>query len=236
MLKKILVASFLLVASMGSQATIIEYADYKRDTSGTCAVTETDCKYNIVTGGGLEWLKWDVTKGLSINQALGAYAGWTLASNAQMAELFKMFQFGKTNWFDDEVSWQGNSVAWNEAEYYAHQHFMNLFGYTFVNESNPYSKYDPRQIVSAFFGADADKDGRFNEAYISDDYIFDRVKFSAHAQISNDLYGRTYRRDTSGVALVRKVSVVPPTQVTLPGSLSLLALGLVALGFRRRKA
>ena len=63
MLKKILVASCLLVTSMASQATIISHFGYERDSAS-----------NIVRGGGLEWLMWDVTKGMSINEALAAYS------------------------------------------------------------------------------------------------------------------------------------------------------------------
>ena len=76
MLMKTFIASCLLVTSMASQAAIISHYGYERDSAS-----------NIVTGGGLEWLKWDVTKGLSINAALAAYSadGWMLASNSQMA-------------------------------------------------------------------------------------------------------------------------------------------------------
>jgi len=235
MLKKILVASFLLVASMGSQATIIEYASYKRDMSGTCAATETDCKYNIVTGGGLEWLKWDVTKGQSINQALVANAGWKLATNVQMASLFNSFQFGKTDWSADESRLQLHATPWSVGEDSTHNIFMQLFGHTLKLGSGGYSATDPHQITAALFGNDTNGNNLYNYASVHDDFQgAPWGAVGALAFLTEDKYDAT--AFNFGVALVREVRVVPPTQVSLPGSLSLLALGFVALGFRRRKA
>lgn len=93
MLKKTLVASCLLVASMSSQATIISYDGYQRENGGECTDAEKVCKYNIVTDGKLEWLMWDVTKGMSIDSSLDFYKPglWRLASNSEMEGLFSVF-------------------------------------------------------------------------------------------------------------------------------------------------
>lgn len=216
MLKKVLVASCLLVASMASQATMISHFGYDRDSAS-----------NIVKGGGKEWLKWDVTKGLSIDQALAAYGaeGWTLASNRQMASLFNVFQFGKTDWSDVEDVFQitlfgGKDDGTDDSVYLA---FVDLFGATVS-----WDYY--RRATYALFGSDSDDDELFQESYINIDY--DRII----AGISDDKLSRDWAWEAVGVALVRPQASVEPSPVSLPGSLSLLTLGLVGLGFRRRQA
>lgn len=61
-----------------------------------------DTSTNIVVGAGYEWLRWDVSAGMSIEE-LNTYAssGWELASNQQIADLFNDFQFGY--WFDATI-------------------------------------------------------------------------------------------------------------------------------------
>lgn len=231
MLKKILVASCLLVSSMASQATIISHFGYERDSAS-----------NIVTGGGLEWLMWDVTKGMSINGALAAYSDgdWTLATNSNMASLFNAFQFGKTNWSNVETSDQESYVPWSEDENSSHNMFMALFGFTFLDSTSFFAPTDYYVGTRAFYGVDDNNDGYYNNAVVIDDYTIvqggAKVDHQAIMYRDSEFYNKNTGYTDSGVALVRVANVVPPTQVSLPGSLSLLALGLVALGYRRRQA
>ncbi|EOX3463595.1 PEP-CTERM sorting domain-containing protein [Vibrio cholerae] len=229
MLKKILLASCLLVVSIASNATVISYNGYTR-TAGS----------NIVTGGGLEWLKWDITKGLSINDALSVYGkdGWKLASNAQMAAMFNVFQFGHDGWVDDTSSLQYVSMPWNRSEDSAHNAFLQLFGYTELKGSNfGYSATDSLVRSLAFFGSDING-GYFSYAMVQDDVstgrgqpVMDHVAWLSSAYHSIDR-----GRNDVGVGLVRVVKNSKPTPVPLPGSLSLLALGIVGLGLRHRQA
>lgn len=241
MLKKILVASCLIVTSMASQATIISHYGYERDSAS-----------NIVTGGGLEWLMWDVTKDQSINEALSTYAsdGWSLATNANMAELFNAFQFGKTDWNDEENMWQLSEGIWDPEEMSSHKDFVSLFGPTYngyplcdtVNMDDVFycdNAEDVELFTSAYYGSDSNQSGFYNQALIWDDYSGIRgmnpFEWGSYAALSDDWISMSEGFGNQGVALVRSVAV-EPKPVSLPGSLSLLALGLVALGFRRRQA
>lgn len=71
-----------------SYASLITYESYSRDSNDI-----------VVTGGGLEWLMWNQTYGLSASEAVTRYesSGWSIATNAQMANLFNSFRFGETD-------------------------------------------------------------------------------------------------------------------------------------------
>lgn len=231
MIKKIMLASCLLVASMASQAALISYNGYERDTTK-----------NYVTGGGLEWLMWDVTNGMSINSALSLYSsqGWRLASNDQIAALFNKFEFGKNDWDNRETSEQTSIVAWNAAEWAgAHYHFINLFGATHSSSCTDrycYAGSDPWITSLAFYGSDADMDSKIQRAQVLDDATF-FGRFSAsyenHVAVLTADVSTGAGATNHGVALVRATST-PPSVVPTPGSIGLLALGLVALSVRRR--
>lgn len=238
MLKKLVLMSGLLLTSLSAQATLISHFGYERDSAS-----------NIVTGGGLEWLKWDVTKGMSINSALASYAsqGWRLASNDEMAFLFNQFKFGKSDWHANESVTQSIQLPWNSGDALSsHAMFTNLFGVTRTFSCSLdgrttlcWSDSDPQLYSLALFGADSNRNGMYNMALVQDDAHRVgsdprvRLTFDNHeASLSSDLWSP----DTSayrGVALVRNY-VPDNVAVPTPGSIGLLALGLVALGYRRR--
>lgn len=238
MLKKVVLTVFLLVTSMTSQAALISYNGYERDSAS-----------NIVTGGGLEWLKWDLTTGMSIDAALSIYAadGWTLATNDNMAALFNSFQFGKVDWNSNESIYQGLSIPWDLTEQSNHLNFVHLFGDTWQASAtcdeiitvNCYLAEDDLKFTRAFFGADLNNNGRFNFARVNDDYSligFDGLlsRRSHLAELSADFSFSFDSSSNTGVALVRNAPN-SPISVPLPSSFILLAFGLVALGYRRRK-
>lgn len=92
MIKKVLMTSCLLIMSMASHAGLISHYGYERESGS-----------NIVVGGGLEWLMWGVTAGMSASSALTIHAGWRLATSAEMVSLFNTFQFGKDDWVTQSV-------------------------------------------------------------------------------------------------------------------------------------
>jgi len=252
MLKKLFVAASLLVVSLSSQAGIVEFNGHSRDTSGSCDVsTGLDCQYNIVTGAGLEWLKWDVTKGMSIVSALDVYAqkGWALATSNQMAGLFNTFMFGKSDWSGSSTTVQQQWLPWNQTEDSVHNIFFALFGITdnspsIVCTAAPSvcsdwnTTYDPKHLARAYYGPHSPASGLYSLATISDDVTIKdpnstlSSQWDHVAELYNDILSNSSSNPYYGVALVRSV---PSQSVSLSGTFGLFALGLTALALRRRK-
>lgn len=220
MVKKFFIGAILILTSSLTQASLIEYNGYSRDSSS-----------NIVTGGGLEWLMWDVTMGMSINSALAAYSvdGWALASNIQMADLFNVFQFGKTDWLADEGLQQSAGQPYGSIT--NHDGFITLFGHTYLSQceltqsSGCYSRDNPYIISRAIYGSDANGDSLFNLARVSSDALILENNFQSFgASLSRDLVSNTEVSSFTGIALVRKSATVPA-----PNTFGILVLGIAAL-------
>jgi hypothetical protein len=237
MIKKLLTLLFLF-SGFQANASII-FNGYTHDTS-------TD----IVTGGGLDWLQWDYTIGQSVDTALAGAAtsayggGWALASNEQMAGLFNSFGFGafvaheSTNFsFSDAVNVSEDVVTDNELA------FVSMFGDTYA--ANNFSLCylgECFQETYALYGSDVDGDFNFKLARVFDDY---RTRDTAspstgQASLDGDNYnGIEFTSHRAGVALVRLTSVpepsVPEPSVPEPSIIALFGLGLVGIGFARRK-
>ncbi len=236
MYKMFFVALSLLVTSMSSQATLISHNGYQRDSAS-----------NIVKGGGLEWLKWDLTKGSSINSAIAKYSkdGWVLASNVQMAALLNAFQFGKSDWTSQENIYQSVAGKWDASESTVYNNFVELFGFTTFNTCaqgevlSCHAAEDPRKNAYAIFGSDANKDGMVNIAMVVDDAtlygMFGNSYLEPSVMITADIAPYFYSSSNHGVALVRtpQPSVSP---VNTSATLSLFVFGLIGLGCWRRKA
>lgn len=238
MLKKVLLASCLLVTAMTSQAALISYNGYQRDSTS-----------NIVRADGLEWLKWDQTKGMSVNQALEKYAeqGWMLADFNQANTLFNAFKFGKTDW-----NYTGknidNQMVWDQSEVSAHNDFIKLFGFTMsydtCNEQTIgmcFLENDPWLGTAAFFTGVNSSPRSVSVMQITDDatvrntqLTFSTLNANAMIRQGDSMQSKTRGFRDNGVALVR-VAAQPAAPVSAPVSLSLLALGLIALGLRRQK-
>ena len=240
MLKKISLALCLLIIPMTSQATLISHFGYERDSSS-----------NIVTGDGLEWLMWDVTKGMSINQALASFEddGWTLATNDNMATLFNTFQFGKSDWSYGVLHHdEGIFTRWSPDDG-AHTYFLELFGITSQSSCmgpggfRCYLPGESHRLASALYGtsyegrvgyqiASVTHQGRYRD---NDGPI--QYGDSAAALHFKECCSVNFYADHTGVALVR-VNDTIANPVPSPASIGLFTLGLFALTFRliqRRK-
>jgi hypothetical protein len=219
----VMIASAGLAVSGLANAVPITHYGYTLNQS-TNIVTHTD---------GTEWLKWDQTLDKSIDSALSIYAsqGWMLASNTQMAGLFA--DFGFANGTDEETTYFSGSPYVGGTDVEPHDFFIQLFGTTSYTEGPNYGTgNDAYQAAKSLFGADLDKDGRFNIAFVMSDgtHINDgQMQHGAHLmdQFWNTLSSTS--RDDVGIALVRVA------EVDEPGSFAIFTLGLICLGFRRFK-
>lgn len=222
-IKRCLLSLCLCLSSQQSLAAIISYNGYTLDEST-----------NIVTGGGLEWLQWDETKGQTINQALTNYtpAGWRLASNQEMASLFNafVFNYGGT-WNANESIIQhaiGPFVPGDDITSQPHKQLVALFGHTHSPSSIFDGGIDPFEYTGAFFGSDLNSNLLYKQAIVYDDFINSiGTPIAADAWIGSDLYSVFSVDNRLGVALVRDVPE--------PGMLSLFAFGLMAGGRALRK-
>lgn len=216
MREKYFVAIVLLLASSFSQGGAI--TDYSLDEDA-----------NIVTNSvtGLQWLQWDETIGQSIdwfNNNPGAQslrdAGWSVATNTQMAGLFNDFSFGGVVWDTNENTFQdaiGSRLSTSDV-----LTFISLFGDTsFGPSTGPVTTFGRSR---AHFGLDADGDGLINEVRVNNLVSGGSGVF---VQIEADDELVTRSRSDIGLALTRRV------QVPEPSVLALLSLGLLGLRWRR---
>lgn len=233
--KNIFFALACYAASFASQADMIEYNGYSRETSSRVVKTQQ-----------LEWLKWDQTRGMSIHTALTTYGlqGWTLASTSQMVNLFHQFQFGlgQTVWREAESLNQTAYDSWSATENASQNAFLQLFGVNrslgcdAITEPFCYPSADAYAETLALFGSDANQNQRFNMASVRDDLTEISpdgvIHFDAFSRLSPDNVAVDQAYTSVGVALVRANHVAA---VNVPASSGLLLLGLSALLWLRRR-
>ena len=240
-MKKIIMGLSLLFTCSFANAALITYNNYTLDEDT-----------NIVSGGGLQWLQWDVTVGMTINEALADIAdgiinginygsGWQLASNVQMAALFNAFVLGASQpWDENEntgqqaVNYDGPGIE--DVATDPELQMVALFGSTDPDNIDTRGSDDPLDFTGALFGNDLDGDDLYNYAVVMDDYAIKNVRaFQGTNYLLLDNYSADFRRSGNGglgVALVR--APLPPTDVAEPGALALMALGLFGLVMRRK--
>lgn len=221
----LLIIFSVFTVSFSASATLITYSSYSYDDNT-----------NIVTGNGLEWLRWDETDGISINTALSLYSGWRLATNEEMAELFNAFVFGAAFvWDSDENTQQSqsNNDGFFEEPDDPELVFISMFGNTY--EECPWtSVINPCVSANALFGTDPDNDGLYNVAQVADDYWYtgDGYVSNGHAILRSDYSFPNTTADLRNVVLgVALVRAVPEPQALL-----WFALGLWLLAGRNQLA
>ena len=179
-----------------------------------------DINTGVVNAGELEWLRWDISSVMSIDEALARYStkGWSLATNKQMSQLFNDAEFGITL-DSDEETYQDTGGSYTAGDISTFREFTLLFGDTYGNDpSYPYLR------SRALYGEDADGDDLFNIASVGDN----SSNSYAWASQTHDLYYHEYGYVDIGVALVRTASVPEPA------SISLLLSGALGVSFMRR--
>lgn len=235
MLKKIIPSVALLLASFNCCAAVIQYEGFSREDSSS-----------IVIGDGLEWLKWDVTKGLSISAAISTYAkdGWLLANNQQMASLFNSFGFGGQKWSGNISGMQETYVDHQAGDFGAFWYFNALFGLTFHGSCEKdnrlvgcWSNDDSLGVSHALFGERNFNDLLINVATVRDDTTVilsedSKVFAPSYASLTSLTTAQDFSQSHFGVALVRQ-HLNSPVVVSNPPSNSLLFLGILALAYWR---
>jgi len=216
-----IIASVCLAVSGLANAVVITHNNYTLNPS-TNIVTHTD---------GTEWLQWDVTKGKSIDEALGIYEsdGWVLAGNTQMGSLFA--DFGWIGGIDENSTYYYDSPYTSIDGDSAMDQFLELFGNTRTESGGTYGEgaNELREVI-ALFGDDADGDSKFNAAAVQSDYkILSRFTTDYKTSSLRDTYTSSNIFSNYGVALVRV------TEVPEPSTLAIFALGMIGLASRRFK-
>lgn len=226
--------------SLAASASLISYNGYTLDTDT-----------NIVTGGGVQWLQWDVTTNQSINTALAANgvfdgtnygSGWELASNLQLASLFDAFSlFSTTN--PNYTAHSSQSYNGSDTDDTAYAHLRQLFGDTDYHSGEPYGEvFDAYAAALALYGSNADGSGLYNLVSVIDDYTFHYTApapgYTAHygdnAYLYQAQYSADYRSALTGIALVRAPKVTDAA-VPEPPTLLVFSFGLLALALPRKK-
>lgn len=214
---------------------------FQSSTTHAALVSEVDYFINgneaTITVDKLEWLRWDKTINLSINDALELYAGqgWRLASNSEVNSLFSLF-LPQADWGDDENEHYQIDVPWNASENSNFGLFVQLFGNTSPQIS--FNTDEPFTESCALFGSDIDSDNHYNRACIYDDYTYfdelinEPLNTFAYAGISDDNTTEqtiSNRFEDAGVALVRSIKVNEPM------SLTILLTGALFISLKRRR-
>ena len=167
--------SALLTFNSSGHAKLLSAYGYALDTETNIVQRAND------PNDKTEWLRWDLTLGMSITEALAKYGnqGWSLATENQVKKLFAdIFVPGGRDgsgvlWDDFAENYQvfGDLQFDSKYEYSDGENrtlnFQNLFGYSHAGDPIPGTAfYDPVSLVSALFGDDADGDGLYNLATV----------------------------------------------------------------------
>lgn len=188
---------------------------------------------NIVSNGVLDWLSWEETRGLSIEQVLAnpVYSEWNLATEVHMLDL--LYDFGVAMPVpvhpvsNQHVYRYGYSGSSDET---VADLFIELFGTTRYEEGGIVGfGGDAIRTSEAYWGAGVG--GLYHLVAANSDFTIFGYQREAQILLAQDDYMRYDRaRDSTGVALVRSV-----IDVSAPSSLAVFALGIMGLAIRRSK-
>jgi hypothetical protein len=222
MVKQLVCILFFLWVSNSATAALITHNGYtlNEDT-------------NIVTGGGLDWLQWDETTGMTIENIINDhnFDGWSVATETQVFSMYSnLFKFLSPSLTLDYASENANKM----------DTIIQLFGSTFQH-SNHHPSYvyaGSLEYAQATYSTGTGYSGigiygeyTFTKSPIQIDPTSAYEEYGAHVTVGND-YNWHYNTvdPASGVVLVKDVNQVPE-----PSSLAIFALGIIGLASRRFK-
>ena len=203
MIKQMTLAIITLMVSVSVYAGPITYNGYTLAEGS-----------NYVTGGGLEWLRWDETTGKTIAEALQENSGWRIATTSEMATLLNGFF---------NISFDiGNSTSTDtKVDDATTNNFFKMFGNTSTG-----SLTEARVLFGDVDSANYD----VHQAYVFSSYKPCPYCGLESAMLTNGGGGWSvdYKSAKTSIALVQSVSVPEPS------SIMLLTFGLVGLMRSRR--
>lgn len=229
MLKVLFTSILLMIPAVGS-AALVTHSGYSRPTNS-----------QIITGGGLEWMRWDLTFGRSINSVLNdpVFNGWRLASLDEMASLFNTFSFGKNDWQARNAVLQYSVTPYDPTDLNSsHQKFHSLFGLT--SDVDSYRVCDESVIVQChpFYDRPVESIAWYGDvqnsqvglATISDDSLYidengELVHFDGYADLSPEYYDSFLDSGDSSMKWIASVALVrdpAPVNIMFSGVLFLL--------------
>ena len=225
--RKILVSIGLLVSSSICTAEIISYHGYTHDTST-----------NYVTGGGLEWLQWTATIGLTFNEAMEQYSadGYRFATANDMQGIFNSFGWGGT--LDVTTGGRQLEILVDEEDSFGlANEFIALFGDTYDASGLFYSVNgrDRHELSRVYYlNGEAFGNPYIRSFSVADEYwVQTDSRYPAYlspgwARLDRDYLGYYdtigYRASMYGIALVRDAADDDTTSVSEPALSSLYLL------------
>lgn len=199
LINKFILSVFCLLSAATATASVITFNDYSYDDST-----------NYVTGGGLEWIRWEETRGESITTSLTNYAGYRLATETELSTLFNNFGLALTGSFDNDENTSQTFVSYTDLT--LSSNFMDFFGKTNPQIGGPFA--------AARFGEDLDGDGDYSYAG-TQQYSNRSVSFNIGDDYGFDI---DHINSSIGNALVRNLASVPE-----PGSFFLFSIALLSM-------
>lgn len=195
---------------------------------------------SIISRVGLDWLTWDETRNMSVEDALNTYQGdgWRLANFDEMLAFLNSFDFGRTfTKSDDEVNFFTPAYSTDDAI----NQVINLIGDTACGGRG----------CGPFDGASGGELWESTGAYFDEVLVNGSIRSARGIYLRDELFSVTFTywtgvaRFTSprsidttnpnfGVALVRDSgsAVLPVTSVPAPATLMLMVLGMAGLVIR----
>lgn len=217
---KLALFTLLLLASFNGASAIVESRGYSLDTST-----------NIITGGGLEWLNWDETIGLSeteFNQSPLA-SSWRVASSREMYNLLNTF-FGPSQEIDENL-YRGQTIAGETAPDFGEDFFSLFTGYrdNFCGTTQLGCLSNTQNLALTNFG----EDGLFKSLFIRDYFDWGN-QTRGFSKVKGYLrIGDPGSASNVSIALVRGIGSAPsqnsstPTTVSEPNHLGIFILLLL---------
>jgi hypothetical protein len=190
---------------------------------------------NIVTHENTQWLQWDATLGLTIEQALANNSGWRLANSIDLRDLYLDF-FPDNSWKLVNTPNTDQFIIANGLNQDIFENFTELFGETSgiaenTRGNNGVTTNGYKQSSAVYGLVNYVDDNYFKIANVSDDWTFDWDSGGQYLKVgaaSAQGYGYLYSGySTTGVALIR-TTVVPA-----PSIISILLLSLILLVSRK---